>query len=196
MILHDGGLASLVATIVESERAAASKSMAPPVLWCDASGPMAEAVRRQAGVYGLEVVEGRPYPVEVTGEGERLTLRLLAAGFDSARLGCTRVVWPVQLGGAEGDGPDLDDLACHVDRALLVSRLIGLEARTHGSPGIEISTPLLDISDAQLADLAMDMAAPVQACWWYEAGMRGEEPARAELDRWTPRLKAFGWVGG
>ena len=92
-----------------------------------------------------------------------------------------RVVWPVSAGA--GEGLDLDAMAHAANTALLVSRLAALNAEHHGVPGIEVVTPLLDLNDTQVIELAHDMVVPVETCWWWGSGNAEEERWRAAYER-------------
>jgi hypothetical protein len=70
--------------------------------------------------------------------------------------GCERVVWPVWCAG------EVDGIALALDRARLVSTLASLDARRGG---IAIETPVLDLLESQLAELAIDVGVPGQAGW-------------------------------
>ena len=90
---------------------------------------------------------------------------LLSAAIEAASLGLSRVIWPIHAGAARE--VDTDALADVCDRALLIGQLVGLDtARAAGVTSIHIETPYADLTDAQLMDLALDMDAPLHACWW------------------------------
>jgi hypothetical protein len=124
------------------------------------------------------------------GGGGGVSQGLLAAAYVAAAHRCDRVVWPVQSPAPVSgeDDVDLDRIAADVDRALLVSRLVALDADEHGRPGLRIETPYVDLSDRQLAELAFDMDVPVHLCWWWEG-----ESGAAERERWLGTLRAVGW---
>lgn len=135
------------------------------------------------------------------GTGQADTLRLIAAAYVAARHGYEVVVWPVQFGGTGGlDTPDIDRIARTTDRALLVTRLVSLDAEEHGRPGIRVETPFVDFSDRQIADLALDMSLPVETCWWWSEGVAHSGPrtplADSEYERWTTALREVGWTRG
>lgn len=97
--------------------------------------------------------------------------RLLDACALCRREGCARVVWPVWCAG------DIDDIALALDRARLVSTLASLDARRGG---IAIDTPVLDLTEPQLADLAIDLGVPTERAW-----LTDEDP-----QRWMDALRA------
>lgn len=123
--------------------------------------------------------------------GEDQTRLLVHAAYLAASLGCDRVVWPVQFGeDLRAATPSLDRVASAIDRALLVSRLVGLD--TDRVRGVEIETPFADLSDRQIAEMVMDVEAPLAACWWWGGG---SPAALAAHDRWGTLLRALGWGG-
>ncbi len=164
------------------------------------------AVERMCGLMGLPLVRGT---TEMDGSpkvsadggaqdlamGEDTTRALVAAGFEAARLSCGTVLWPVQFSlGAE---VSLDLASRAIDRALLVSRLVSIDVGA-GTP-VTIEPAYADFSDAQVADLVMDMDAPIELCWWWHAEMAGGRPEhtaifRAERQRWLKALEPAGWT--
>ena len=111
---------------------------------------------------------------------------LLDGAVEALRQGCSRVVWAIHC------GDDLDAMATAVDEARLVSHILGLAtperpatARGGRQAGVRIETPLVDLTDSQLAELAHDLDAPLGAAWWCEA--EGEAACgRCEAcRRWT-----------
>lgn len=164
------------------------------------------AVRRQADLYGLPVVEGRasadapsgppgPRP-EILESGEWQSHLLTAAAYEAARRGCDRIVWPVSLGPGNDAKADLVQLALSLDRALLVSRLVGLDQALVGELRVEVLAPYADLSDRQIADLVLDMDLPVWTCWWWgeRSSTDHAHPARRAAARWLPVLEAVGWT--
>jgi hypothetical protein len=125
------------------------------------------------------------------------TLELLAVTQLAVRKGCDTVVWPVQCAGPsadrDDDGLDLDWIARAADKAVLVSRLVAVDADAHHKPGVRIETPYLDVTDHQLADLAAEMELPMRACWWWTISRRDGEQAMAERERWLRALAFVGW---
>jgi hypothetical protein len=95
---------------------------------------------------------------------------LIAACIEALRRDIHRVIWPIQLGGANVptnkiNTDELDQVADAFDRALLTSRLMAIDA---GPRGLVIETPYIDFRDAQLMDLAADMDAPINLAWWCD----------------------------
>lgn len=196
LIISDGSLPGMVAAAIESERRSGSQ----PTLW--AGDPLAwvagparaiahHAVRAQAEFLALGMLDRDWIGSDGSGAGQSLALLTIAQ--HAAAMGFRRVVWAVQfpLLGAE---PDLDRIAATVDRCLLVSRLVSLDLWDHPNPAVpevRIETPLVDLSDAQIVDLALDLGAPIASAWWMEGV---GEPSQAEQRRWLPLLSELGWA--
>lgn len=193
VVLCDGSLAGLVALAIEAERA----DSAPVVFAGDPLGSISGAdieaasvaVRAQAAVFNATVIEGAFLMGGV--KGAEQSRSLLAAAHVASAAGRRRLVWGVQFPFA-GSEPDLDLVAATVDRCLLVSRLASLDLWGDASasiPEVRIETPLVDLADEQLADLATDLRVPWQTVWWLKAtGAR----AGAERSRWTSICEDLG----
>jgi hypothetical protein len=124
--------------------------------------------------------------------GEDQTRLLVHAAYASAAAACDRVVWPVQFGeDLRAATPSLDRVSTAIDRELLVSRLVGLDL-DRISGGVEIETPFVDLSDRQIAEMVIDIEAPLAACWWWG---NSAAAALAAHDRWGTLLRSLGWGG-
>lgn len=133
---------------------------------------------------------GAPRGEERTPEGQVASHVLLSAAYLAVGQGRDRVVWPISAGRLGHDEEiDLNRASLAADRALLVSRLVALDSDEHGRPAILIEVPYVDLSDRQVAELAVDMDLPVHSCWWWG------EPASAEAKRWLRVLRGVGWAG-
>lgn len=187
LIISDGGLPALVSCMLAINPEAVAVWVPPQ----DAPGldhPAARigslhraAVERQADLLGLRGVGAAPalqWPAEADSGSEPdlhslpTSAMLMLAVSEARRLGCSDLVWPVVC------GADLDELATAAERARLVSRLSMLpthQGRSRsGAPGlIRVRTPLADLTPQQVAELALDLDAPVQTCWWQLAGKAG-----------------------
>ncbi len=204
LIVSDGGLTSLLASAIASEEDAmrpqdaglqgSDTSLVWPVSTALGLDPIcAHAASRHAEIFSLEYVPpGDERAGGVLGatlglRGEVDTLTLLRACYLAAARRCTRVVWPVHCKLPEGEAADLDRISRSIDRALLVGRLISLDDDELGGIEITIETPFVDLEDDQIADLALDMELPVEACWW--SGALGQAPGAAtERNRWLALL--------
>lgn len=184
-----------------------------PVVWTPLFlGPTGAArmaaVERMCGEMGLPLVrgtteiDGSPESLADGGSedmrlGEDTSRALIAAAFEAARLACETVLWPIQFSlGAEGA---LDLVSRAIDRALLVSRLVSIDAGLVAGSAVRIEPAYADFCDAQVADLVMDMDAPIELCWWWHAELSGGQPEhtaifRAERQRWLKCLEPAGWT--
>ena len=206
VVMVDGDLPSVVAAANAKEAMLSAgggvgAGRVGPLLWpaVDGSNParMAACVRL-AAVLGLTLMERRSVSVGPRGgEWSSPTRVLMDACTDTATQGRTEVVWPVQFtaGGRGTGGLDLDLVSRASDRALLVTRLMTLDAGSHGVPSLRVETPFVDLTDRQVADLAVDLAVPVSSCWWWEGAETGDE-AGALRARWTAALRAAGFAAG
>ncbi len=182
LVIADGDLPSLLAcaAVGEVERSRPAGAAQSAVL-LPAQADRAAAARRQAETYGLRVLEA----VTGTDAARAPSLMLLNAVSIAAAEGLATVLWPVHA------GPALDVGAAErcLDRASLVSRLAALDAG--GRPVPQVRAFYADFTDAEIADLALDMDLPIRTCWWYEGG--GAE-AMAEQARWVRALTGAGWI--
>lgn len=182
LVINDGSLGALVASMMERERGDVIAWVPPAGSGLSeddpGSGRSAELVREQADLLGyvqVRVVDGEP--AGATGAavadehaGLETTLLLVSAVADAARLGCERVVWPVVC------GADLERMQRASERAMLVSRLAWLdEGELPGvvasGGGFEVTTPLVDLTHGQVEEMACDLDAPEGVCL-------GETPVR------------------
>ncbi|MHC4102168.1 MAG: 7-cyano-7-deazaguanine synthase [Planctomycetota bacterium] len=92
-------------------------------------------------------------------EGLAQASLLLRAAAAARRLACPRIIWPHQV------GPDADAVGLAVERASLVSALAEIGGGQPAGAELVIDLPLVDLTDAQLADLAEDGGAPMHAFW-------------------------------
>lgn len=200
LIIVDGGLGGLLASVAASEAGVGQDEDARPVVWIPhVSGPSGDlrrlAAERQADLAGLAVQAGASERLD-SGPGRQLTQILVDAAYAGAEHGFESVLWPVHGGiKGTGEGIDLEEITRSVDRALLVSRLVSLDAPDLGSQAVRIETPYADFSDRQMAELTMDLELPVDACWWWSAREPGADAAAVqERARWIGVLEAAGWV--
>lgn len=204
LIISDGGLPALVSCMLAINPEAVAVWV-PPIGAAGLDhaaariGPQHRAAaERQAdllGLRGVEVSAPMPWPSEGDADHQAdqaavpTSAILLLATAEARRLGCSDLIWPVVCGG------DLDELASAAERARLVSRLSmlpGHQGRSRsGVPGlIRIRTPLADLTPQQVAELALDLDAPTQTCWW-QPGAQTNAPAEAGSSAGGPPV----WVG-
>jgi hypothetical protein len=216
LILSDGGMPALIAAMHAREAVSLNAMgktpeqigvmlrdqvlLTPFGLRTESKLPQSRAVAQQASTLGVGLMGVGTGTDEIkqlltvaphADDDEREGMELLAVLLLAARLQCSRVVWPVHAGGH--DSVDLDRLSQIADRALAASMFAGLCSSASTAVGLHVDTPCADLTDRQIADLAIDMDAPVDACWWWQAGDRGSE-AQRERSRWMKGLQAMGWT--
>jgi len=177
IVLDDGGVASLVAECLceEPPRVTPFAAVGGGV----AASSRVDAVKRRAELLGLAppVTGHVPKPAAAKQDGaapphaldERAmtTDQLLRAGREAVGLGVRTLIWPVHC------GIDLEAMERELARARLVERLVNLDAPRVGTetgggsePAVRLETPLLDLTDQQIAELARDLDAPLETAWW------------------------------
>lgn len=196
LILSDGSIAGLFASANAREAHMLSGGAAdrvpgvmPFVTPLDSMAAAMPALMRharlQAEALGLAFVPPpEVFQAESLGLGEAVAL--LAAAYRGVAAGYDTIVWPAS--GAIGEAVDLGRVATIADRALLASRLVAIDAAAHDTPGIRIETPFADLTDGQLADLALDINAPLDTCWWWG----GQGVAAMARERWMAALHGAG----
>lgn len=203
LVLLDGDLPSLVAAAMcqegrlvdEFSRAETGREGAGSggigsggagevLAWIVGTGGRERAAREHAAHYGIRVVaqsEGAGVGPLGAGDPSATSLLVLGCATDAARSGCGSLVWPVQCAvPGTSDGVSVDGIAGAIDRATLLSRVVSLDLGVD----FEIRTPFVDLSDRQIADLALDMGIDPSMCWW------ASDPAgAAEKSRWERALR-------
>lgn len=183
LVISDAGLPALVTSMLWPEPEAVSLWVPPlgaPLLDSPAltvSERHVRAAEAQADLLGLSGAvrcdaawDDRPMPVS--------RLLMLACGH-AAATGADTVVWPAVC------GADLEALAEVSDRARLVGRLWTLDSSGR-TPSVR--TPLADLTAREVADLALDLDAPLEALWWRMP----PDPIEADADETDLRLH---WEG-
>jgi hypothetical protein len=203
LIISDGGMASVLAMHLETLAHGPQKPTGTVVWFCaDANAGenpgSAERDRRrsacrraaEACLLGTVVdAAGGLGGLGARGGGLAQTELLLAAGAEAISRGLSRVIWPVQRGGP-GAGPTgstgLDEQVLGLvlgasDRAVAAGRLLSLDAP---EGGLTIETPLVDLTDVQVADLALDTDLPAGLV--YLEGAEGPRWERAFASAGVP----------
>ena len=164
LLIDRGDLPSLVAVTVESRPQ--HLVLYHAVESDPAAGRRRAAVEEHGEVFGVRQVVVEPLPALDTGGGGAGQLEglaqaglLLQAAAAARRLACPRIVWPHQV------GPDAEAVGLAVERASLVSALAEIDGGQPARQELVIDLPLVDLTDAQLADLAEDEGAPMHAFW-------------------------------
>jgi hypothetical protein len=194
LVLHDGGPAALLACAVTREALSLGPASKTPgdlgAVVFNAPAARARTIARQCELFAATLLELEPLHLSESMPGpDREVHELIHAVRFAARQGFERVLWPAS--GALGDYLDLDRIAAITDRALLVGRLVALDAREHKTPSIRVETPYADFTDRQIADLIADMELPLETCWWWSVAGDGE--AEREKRRWLSAMEAVGW---
>lgn len=204
LILTDGGLASLIAA-THAREAATLAGITPDtlannvVLHAFVPQPEAVLLQRKAAATQAEVLglgwcgtdsRGMALPAPQADEHERECIELFGAALLAARLGCESIVWPATAG--TSDSVNIDRLASINDRALVAARFASITSQSATATGIVIDTPFAELSDQQLADLALDAGVPLQTCWWWTR--QPDDPVvEQERNRWNAALQHAGW---
>jgi hypothetical protein len=188
LILDDADAPSTVAAVLASERWG-GRGPAPvlvPAWWradADACMPLVHgAVARHAAVLGLRTLaeELVVEPGEAPGGAGVVSQLLLAAVQMADRAGCDAVLFPVRAADfGDAAEPSVGLIAREVDRAVLVGRLASLDADAPRT----VVTPLVDLDDEQLVDLARDLGVAAESCWW--AGRGSDSVAAHAARRWS-----------
>lgn len=175
LILLDGDLSSVVgAAIVRDELlgAAGCQGLAAIAPGVGAAAPL----RRSAAI---DIAEAFGLRVVLTQRADESQNQLLVRAAEVAReQRVGKISWPVHAGGV--GVVDLDEAARLVHRAGLAARLVQLASADHDP--IPIRAELVDLADEQVADLALDVDAPVRLAWWWDDTL----VARVMSDRLPP----------
>lgn len=172
LLIHDGDLAGLTALAMAVDDDTPDRL----ALWIPRSLRAAEARRRdhakrQADHFHVEAVfEGTEVEPDPSASRQEVPpplatpTTLLAAVADAIRRRVTRIIWPITSGG------DFDAMALATEQALMARQLAELEG--HAPPTIE--TPLVEVTDRQMIEIAAHLEAPFELAWSCEGD--GETP--------------------
>ena len=209
LVLCDGDLPGMVALSLAQDALGglgAIGVLSGPVTQSNAEGINAR-IRAMADAQAAECLDFPAVAPASLNTGHRRTRYLSEAVYHAISNGYTTLVCPWQAETFDPEKtrdadelPSVDGLARELDRALLVSRLVTLDAAEHGVGVFEVQTPLMDLSDVQVAEMALDLDAPIWRAWWWEAttGKRAKDAALADRanacrDRWCGALESLGW---
>lgn len=187
LVISDGDLPSLLACAAVHESGRAQTGPTSSAIWVSVPGDSAQAAaaRRQAELYGFCVLELTASSSDALGGVEALSSTLLRAAALASAEGLRCVIWPRNA----GERLELPAARHAIERAELVSRLASLEAEVLGRPAIEVRALYADLTDTQIADLALDMDLPIQTCWWWDGSAPDAPTCR---QRWGTALSAAG----
>jgi hypothetical protein len=157
LVIDNGDLPSAVALFLEGD-------WSRIVLWHPAT-TFANAVRRlevvraHAEMLGVtEPIVWAPSAAEVP---PTVSHALFAAAADAVRLRCGRIVWPVSV------DADEQTMRCEVTRAAMVQSLAELDDPVNA---LRFDLPLIDLTDAQVAEIAMEHSVSAVHAWICDAG--------------------------
>lgn len=197
LVLSDGGLLGALGAAIAREEAIVSGvevARLGAVVMLRGFGGSAElreardrSVHAHAGAMGLSVwTKPALATVDTSAPAdEREVVELLEASLSASRFGVQRVLWCV--GAGTKDSVDVDRLSAVTSRAISVARLVILTSGSGNARDFRIDTPVADLSDAQAADLVVDLDVDVRGCWW------ADRATSDEYRRWKPALAAAGW---
>jgi hypothetical protein len=162
LIILDGDLTSIVgAAMLRDELLGASGCRGWAVI---APGVGAAASLRRAAA--IETADAFGFSIALQQRADESQNQVLIRSVEAAReRGCGRISWPIHAGGV--GVVDLDEAARLVHRASLAARLVQL-ASADAAP-ITIRADVVDLADEQVADLVLDVDAPVRLAWWWDA---------------------------
>ncbi|MFN0130986.1 MAG: hypothetical protein ACKVW3_00385 [Phycisphaerales bacterium] len=171
-------------------------TVVPAAVPADEASDRLAAAQAQANamvtVYEPKVLSADDQTVTASA-GALATRRLVEVAQWAHARGIRRVIWPANAGADAPDGGVLDRVAGIIDRAALVSRLVSMDDDRAGTDcGVEIETPYADLSDREIAELMLDLDAPVWTCWW---AMGTGPRAAMEREHWRGILRDLGWTG-
>jgi hypothetical protein len=185
LLITDAGLGSLVLSSMAAEQPSKDSTRLYPAWWTSQSDmdiripAIDRAIEMQADLLSLPVIRDRAgYPEEAGSRskpaslGTHQTRMLLDAATLAIELGLKRVIWPIRASdptsGAD-ENADIETIATAIDRALLAARLATLDAQDQGGVEVSIETPIVDLTNHELSDLAADLNVPINSCWWSDA---------------------------
>ncbi|MBO6513642.1 MAG: hypothetical protein JJ974_06745 [Phycisphaerales bacterium] len=197
LIITDAGLPSLILSAMLSEQQSSKdqqRSILYPAWWTSQSDmdllvpAIDRAVDMQADLLTLGVDRDHAgYPEDSTDAsnatlGVHQSRMLLDAAALAIKLGFKRVLWPIHIQESTEDAQRLSQISTAIDRSILAARLATLDAQSQGGVEVTIETPLVDLTDQQLADIAADLNVPITSCWWTDHAL---PQAETESARWN-----------
>lgn len=187
LLISDAGLGSLVLAAMASEQSCKDLTRIYPAWWTSQTDmdiripAIDRAIQMQGDLLSLQVIADHAgYPEDATPRsaqssiGTHQTRMLLDAATLAMQLGLKRVVWPIRAIGpsrSENSEELIYHIGVAIDRALLTARLATLDAQEHGGVEVTIETPIVDLTNHELSDLAADLNVPINACWWTDTSL-------------------------
>ncbi|NRA58818.1 MAG: hypothetical protein HRU13_11955 [Phycisphaerales bacterium] len=209
LVLCDGDLPSMVALSLTQDAVGGMADvdvLSAPIVPA-ASDAVSTRIREYADAQAAECSDFPAVAPAALTSGARRNRYLTEAAQQATSGGYAALVCPWLADGFDPDAirdcnapPTVESLSRELDRTLLVSRLVTLDASEHGVSVFEVQTPLMDLSDAQVAEMALDLDVPIWRAWWWDLAQnkRSKESAvsaRAEAlrTRWCTALESLGW---
>ncbi len=182
LIIDEGDLPSLVVAALQGRPA--RLLVYHPRGTDAAAGRRESAARWHAEALGVDRLIVEPAAEGATDLAEMCLLVRAAAVACGA--GCSRVVSCRQL------GPDPGPVAQAAERAVLVGALAQVGCAPGAGERLVVELPVADLADAQLADLAEELGAPMRA-FWPCSGAAERPCGRCEdCRRWTGAFREAG----
>lgn len=183
LVIADGGVPWAVAALMGNQPERHQPWVVPAGVTLD-DEVVSEASHR--AVQELADIHLFAQAMHTSEKPERLTDTtglLLAAARDARRLNCSRVLWPVCC------GEDVTALYRAAELAALLGRVVSVEStpgeRIGPTPEVAIEVPLADLTEAQVADLALDLDLATASCWFEQPGATPSEASA----RWKTALR-------
>ncbi len=196
LILSDADIESMLAIAMASEQQSLSStepSIVVPAWWGRERkdldliiSAIEPASHKHTQRFGLMLDQSMVlYPPETSPESTveysaHQSRMLTDAAYAAMDAGIKRVIWPIRI--AENHPHRIKAIGDVLDRALLISRLVTLDAEKSGAPEVIIETPFVDLSDRHIGELALDMTLPISSAWWW--GIDTLELARDRHQEW------------
>lgn len=178
LVINDGSVAALVACLLAPELSRVTAWVPPSGstlrgVGTDEASQLA-LVSQQSDLLGYErVVTPAALPRPVPERWIEQPASLLMAVEAARRFECTRVIWPAVC------GERIQHMLECSERAALINRLCwlgeserattdaeGTPAANPAAPALRVETPFVDLTPTQVMEMARDLDAPLQACWW------------------------------
>ncbi|HRP61808.1 MAG TPA: 7-cyano-7-deazaguanine synthase [Phycisphaerales bacterium] len=190
LVIDRGDLSSLALLAIQPDAAGVVLWHAPEH---DAAQPMRlSMVRRHAELFSASRLIVLEHAIVLPAPDRRELFEanmLIQAANAAVSLGCSRVLWPRQM----GNGADHRAIADALERTATISLLTASSGASNTlNRAIGIDLPLIDVNDVQLVDLAEDAGAPMTA-WWPCDGA-SHEPCEAchQCQRWRDAFASAG----
>jgi hypothetical protein len=164
LIIDEGDLPALVACALQGR---AGRLLVYHPRGSDPASPRRESAAR-SHAEALDAAEFIAEPCFGTADDLwRETCAVVGAAAAACAAGCSRVVWPRQV------GPDPRPVAHAAERAALVGALAQVGCAPGAPERLVVELPVVDLTDGQLAELAEELGAPMRAFWPCSGGGGG-----------------------